>query len=52
MYALKAEYHVNAKYENPLKISEKIACLGQWLMYPIMDKKLIPYHASLKKKAF
>ncbi len=32
----KVEYHANAKYENPLNSSEKIACIGQRLMYPIM----------------
>ncbi len=42
---LKVEYHSN---ENPLKHSDKIAYIGQRLMYPII-KKLIPYHASLKK---
>ncbi len=37
---LKIEYHANAKYENPLKFSEKIACVGQrlMLMYPIIEK--------------
>ncbi len=34
----KVEYHANAKYENPLKISEKIVYVGQTLMYPIMKK--------------
>ncbi len=33
IYILKVEYHANAKYGNPLKISEKIACVGQRLMY-------------------
>ncbi len=33
---IKVEYHANAKYENSLKNSEKIACVGQRLMYPIM----------------
>ncbi len=34
---LKVEYHAN---ENPLKDSEKIAYVGQRLMYPIIIKKL------------
>ncbi len=29
------ERHVKAKYENPLKMSENIACVGQRLIYPI-----------------
>ncbi len=37
------EYHAN---ENPLKNSEKIAYVGQRLMYPIIKKK-IPHHASI-----
>ncbi len=36
---VKVEYHANAEYENPLNNSEKIACVGQRLIYPIMDKK-------------
>ncbi len=40
----KIEYHAN---ENPLKHSEKIAYVGQRLMYPTMKKK-IPYHAIKK----
>ncbi len=36
---LKVEYHSNAKYENQYQNSEKIACIGQRLMYPIMEKK-------------
>ncbi len=39
------EYHANAIYENPYKNSEKIACIGQRLMYPIMEKKILPHHA-------
>ncbi len=35
---LKFQYHANTKYKNPLKSSEKIACVGQKLMYPIMGK--------------
>ncbi len=35
---LTVEYHANAKYENPYQNSEKIACIGQRLMYPIMQK--------------
>ncbi len=35
---LKVEYHANAEYENPLNNSEKIACVCQRLMYPIMEK--------------
>ncbi len=42
--ALKVEYHPYAN-ENPLKTSEKIAYVGQSLMYPIM-KIIIPYRAS------
>ncbi len=44
---LKVEYHAN---ENPLNNSEKIAYVGQRLMYPIINK-IIPYHASLNKNA-
>ncbi len=33
--ALKVEYHAN---QNPLQNSEKIACVGQRLMYPIIKK--------------
>ncbi len=43
--SVKVEYHANAKYENPLKNSEKIACVVQRLMYSIMEN-IIPYHAS------
>ncbi len=46
---VKVEYHADAEYENPLKNSEKIACVGQRLLYPIMEK-IIRHHASLKKK--
>ncbi len=28
------------------KILKKIACIGQRLMYPIMEKRIIPYHAT------
>ncbi len=35
----KGEHYANAKYENPLKISEKIACVSQRLMYPIIEEK-------------
>ncbi len=35
----KVEYHADAEYENQLKNSEKIACVGgQRLLYPIMEK--------------
>ncbi len=34
---VKVEYHADAEYENPLKDSEKIACVGQKLLYPIME---------------
>ncbi len=44
---IKVEYHTDAKYENPLKKSETIACVGQRLLYPIMGKQIIPYYASL-----
>ncbi len=47
---IKVEYHANAKYQNPYQNSEKIAYIGQRLMYPIMAKKIIPHHASLTKK--
>ncbi len=40
-FLLKVEYHAN---ENSLKNSEKIAYVGQRLMYPIIKK--IPYHAT------
>ncbi len=33
--AINVEYHAN---ENPLKYSEKIAYVGQRLMYPIIKK--------------
>ncbi len=39
---VKVEYHANAKYENPLTISEKIACVGQSIMYPMMEKNTLP----------
>ncbi len=39
---LKVEYHAN---ENPLKKSEKIAYVGQRLMYPLI-KQIIPYQSS------
>ncbi len=32
----KVEYRAN---ENPLKILQKIAYIGQWLMYPIIKNK-------------
>ncbi len=35
-YNLKVEYHANAKYENSFQMPEKIAFVGQRLMYPIM----------------
>ncbi len=31
--SFKVEHHANAEYENSLKSSEKIACVGQRLMY-------------------
>ncbi len=43
---LKVEYHADAKYENLLNNSEKIACVGQRLLYPIMGKKKKSYHAN------
>ncbi len=39
---IKIEYHAN---EIPSKYSEKIAYVGQRLMYPIKKKK--PYHTRL-----
>ncbi len=39
MVCFKVEYHANAEYKNPLRNSEKIACVGQRLMYPIMEKE-------------
>ncbi len=44
---IKVEYHAN---ENPLKNSEKIAYVGQRLMYPIMKKEIIPYHTVFTLK--
>ncbi len=38
--SFKVEYYAN---ENP----EKIAYVGQRLMYPIIKKLIIPYHANL-----
>ncbi len=38
----KVEYHAN---ENPLTKSEKIAYIGQRLLYPIIKKNIIPYDA-------
>ncbi len=38
IHPIKAEYHADAEYEYPLTNSEKIACVGQRLLYPIMDK--------------
>ncbi len=35
IYTIRVEYHANY---NPLKISEKIAYVGQQLMYPISKK--------------
>ncbi len=35
----KVEFNANAKYENTYQNSEKIACIGQRLMYPIMETK-------------
>ncbi len=46
----KVEYHANAKYENPYQNSGKIACIGQRLMYPIMEKKIIAHHAKFSFK--
>ncbi len=43
MIIVKVEYHAN---ENPLKHSEKLAYVGQRLMYPII-KKIIPHHARI-----
>ncbi len=40
---LTVEDHVN---ENPLNILKQIAYVGQRLMYPIITKNKIPYHAS------
>ncbi len=44
---LKVEYHAN---ENPLKHSEKIAYVGQRLMYPIIKKQKYLTMLVLKKK--
>ncbi len=44
---IKVECHANAKYENPYQNSEKIACIGQRLIYPIMEEKKKPHHARL-----
>ncbi len=41
-HCLEVEYHANAEYENPLTNSEKIACVGQRLMYPIVKKNTLP----------
>ncbi len=38
-YIIKVEYHADTEYENPLKNSEKIAGVGQRLLYLIMEKK-------------
>ncbi len=38
MVFFKVEYHADAEYQNPLKNCEKIACVGQRLLYPIMGK--------------
>ncbi len=35
---LTVEYHADAKCEIPLKNSENIACVGQRLLNPIMEK--------------
>ncbi len=45
VHLFKVEYHANG---NLLKNYEKIAYVGQRLMYPTMEKN-IPYHASFKK---
>ncbi len=45
MSLFKVEHHAN---DNSLKISEKMAYVGQRLMYPIIKKKNL---TSLKKKA-
>ncbi len=39
MSPFKVEYHTDAEYENPLKNSEKIACVGQRVLYPIMEEE-------------
>ncbi len=39
---VKVEYHADVEYENPLKTFEKIACLGQRLLYLIMVKNTLP----------
>ncbi len=36
--SIKVEYHADGEYENPLKHSDKIVCVGQRLLYPIMKK--------------
>ncbi len=38
LISFEVEYHANAKYENQYQNSEKIACIGQRLMYPIMEQ--------------
>ncbi len=42
----KVEYHANTIYENPYQNSEKIGCIGQRLMYLIMEK-IIPHYADI-----
>ncbi len=32
-------FNADTEYENPLQNSEKIACVGQRLLYPIMGEK-------------
>ncbi len=38
-HVLEVEYHADAEYENTLKTSDKMACVGQRTLYPIMEKK-------------
>ncbi len=40
-HILKVEYHADAVYENPSSDSEKITCVGQRLLYLIMEKNNI-----------
>ncbi len=44
--SLKVEYNANAKYKFTLKMSEKIACVGQKVNVSNNGRKKIPYHAS------
>ncbi len=48
-HTFKVEYHAN---ENPVENSEKIAYVGQRLMYPINKQKITPYHVILFLNSF